>query len=154
MQSIPVLFLMVGLPGSGKTTRAKEIETEYNALKLTPDDWIIEKYDNNLSPEEHDKVRAEIEKQMWEMAQEKLKAGRNAILDFGFWSKSERDEKRQTAKKLGAKTKIIFLDASVDELWKRASVRPESQKGILHFTKADLEKWQKTFQKPDNEELI
>ena len=148
-----ILFLMVGLPGAGKTTKAKEIEVEHNALRLTPDDWIIEKYEDDLSQKEHDRIRADIEKQMWQMAQSELKAGRNAILDFGFWGKSERDEKRLAAKKLGAETKIIFLDAAVGELWKRASARPESQKGTLHFTKTDLEKYQKTFQPPTQEEL-
>ncbi len=39
-----VLFMMVGLPGSGKTTKAKELEAEYNALRLTPDEWILSLY--------------------------------------------------------------------------------------------------------------
>ena len=30
------LFLMVGLPGSGKTTRAKELERETGAIRFTP----------------------------------------------------------------------------------------------------------------------
>lgn len=149
------LYLMVGLPGAGKTTKAKEIEKNESAVRFTPDELIIEKYGNNLSPEEHKKVRDEIEKDMWSTAQEELKAGRNAILDFGFWSKTERDEKRKAAEKLGAKTKIIFLDAGIDELWKRSKDRPETQAGkALHFTKNDLEKWNKTFQRPTPKELI
>jgi predicted kinase len=32
---------MVGLPASGKTTQAKEIERECNALRLTPNEWMI-----------------------------------------------------------------------------------------------------------------
>lgn len=32
------LFLMVGLPGSGKTTRAKELERETGAIRFTPDE--------------------------------------------------------------------------------------------------------------------
>jgi predicted kinase len=31
----PTLFVMVGLPASGKTTRAKEIEEAWDALRLT-----------------------------------------------------------------------------------------------------------------------
>ncbi len=37
----PTLFVMVGLPASGKTTRAKEIEETWQALRLTPDEWMI-----------------------------------------------------------------------------------------------------------------
>jgi predicted kinase len=37
----PRLFLMCGLPGAGKTTRAKELEKEHHAVRLTPDDWLL-----------------------------------------------------------------------------------------------------------------
>jgi hypothetical protein len=37
----PTLFLMVGLPGSGKTFRARELAEERGALRLTSDDWAL-----------------------------------------------------------------------------------------------------------------
>ena len=33
----PTFFLMVGLPASGKTVRARELAAEHGALQLTPD---------------------------------------------------------------------------------------------------------------------
>jgi hypothetical protein len=33
------LYLVVGLPGAGKTTRARELEATLPALRLTPDEW-------------------------------------------------------------------------------------------------------------------
>ena len=36
-----VLFLVVGLPAAGKTTRAREIERDHRALRLSPDEWMI-----------------------------------------------------------------------------------------------------------------
>jgi hypothetical protein len=41
------LFLMVGLPGAGKTTRASELAAAYRALRLTPDEWMICLYDGS-----------------------------------------------------------------------------------------------------------
>ncbi|MDQ1743803.1 MAG: hypothetical protein QOE23_2142, partial [Pseudonocardiales bacterium] len=35
------IHLIVGLPGAGKTTRAKELEASESALRLTPDDWQL-----------------------------------------------------------------------------------------------------------------
>jgi AAA domain len=35
------MLLMVGLPGAGKTTRAKELAAANQALRLTPDHWMI-----------------------------------------------------------------------------------------------------------------
>ena len=36
-----MMLLMVGLPGAGKTTRAKEFAAVHRALRLTPDHWMI-----------------------------------------------------------------------------------------------------------------
>jgi predicted kinase len=38
---VAALFLIVGLPGAGKTTRARELAAEHRALRLTPDEWMI-----------------------------------------------------------------------------------------------------------------
>lgn len=38
--SDPILFLTVGLPGTGKTTVARRLEAENAALRLTKDEWI------------------------------------------------------------------------------------------------------------------
>ncbi len=35
------VYLIVGLPGAGKTTRAKELEISASALRLTPDEWQL-----------------------------------------------------------------------------------------------------------------
>jgi predicted kinase len=35
------VFLIVGLPGAGKTRRARELAAEHRALRLTPDEWMI-----------------------------------------------------------------------------------------------------------------
>ena len=40
VDSRPTLFLTVGLPGVGKTTRAKELASSHRVLRLTPDEWM------------------------------------------------------------------------------------------------------------------
>lgn len=149
----PTLYMMVGLPGSGKTTKAKEIETEQNATRLTPDDLIIERYGQNLNRSQTDELRDPIEKEQWQTAKEMLLSGHNVILDFGFWSKTERDKFRKEAETLGSAVKIIFLDVDTDELWRRISDRPESQKGTLKISREELEAWTKMFEPPAEDEL-
>ena len=39
------VYLIVGLPGAGKTTRARELEAERAALRLTPDEWQMAVFD-------------------------------------------------------------------------------------------------------------
>lgn len=36
----PTLFLMVGLPATGKTTAARRLEVDRRALRLTKDEWM------------------------------------------------------------------------------------------------------------------
>jgi predicted kinase len=44
------LLLTVGLPGAGKTTRARQLATEFNALRLTPDEWMIPLFGDDWRP--------------------------------------------------------------------------------------------------------
>ena len=46
----PTLFLTVGLPCTGKTTAARRIEIERNALRLTKDEWVKALYGNENPP--------------------------------------------------------------------------------------------------------
>ena len=41
MAETPTLHLTVGLPGVGKTTLAREIAHEDNAVRFSPDEWMI-----------------------------------------------------------------------------------------------------------------
>src|SRR6476646_8046024 len=43
------MFLMVGLPGAGKTTRAKELAVVHRALRLTPDHWMIPLFGDSMA---------------------------------------------------------------------------------------------------------
>jgi hypothetical protein len=36
-----IVYLIVGLPGARKATRAKELEISASSLRLTPDEWQI-----------------------------------------------------------------------------------------------------------------
>ena len=91
------LFLMVGLPGSGKTTRAKELERETGAIRFTPDEWHLflfgddfhDPQEHELHNQRHDKVEA----LMWQVGKRLLAQGVSVILDFGFWAKEQREEK-------------------------------------------------------------
>jgi len=40
MKEPATLYLLVGLPGAGKTTKARRLEVEVPALRFTPDEWL------------------------------------------------------------------------------------------------------------------
>ena len=148
------LYLMVGLPCSGKTTRAKELENEVLALRLTPDEWHVNLFGNDVYDLEHDKRHGLIEAMLWQIAARALSLGTNVILDFGFWAKEEREDYRSRAKELGARSEVVFMDVDAEELMKRVRVRNENLTDTIHYIPENMMKsWIGFFQKPDRDEL-
>jgi predicted kinase len=103
------LHLLCGLPGSGKTTLAKELEKQYAALRLTSDEWMERIVGDGFNDEKKDVI----EQIQAEVARRVLELGIDVILDFGVWSRKERDALRAEAKEVGAKTKLYFLDVPI-----------------------------------------
>lgn len=148
------LYLMVGLPCAGKTSRAKELEDKLGALRLTPDEWHVGLFGHDIDDPEHDKRHGIIEERLWEIAIRALSLGTNVILDFGFWSKEEREFFRSQAKKIGARSEIIFMDVGTEELMKRVRIRNENLTDSIHYIPEDMMiSWIELFQKPDSDEL-
>jgi predicted kinase len=149
------LFLMVGLPGAGKTTLARQLEVEHKALRLTPDEWIPILYGDELDQATLDGVRDPVENMQWQVAARALQLGVNVILDFGFWGRGERDEYRARAAALGAQSKICFLDVSHAELSARLVARNANlPSGTFHVSQEQLDLWDGWFERPLREELL
>lgn len=148
------LFLMCGLPGSGKTTLAQRIERERDALRLTPDEWIARLYGTQLTPPALDWCRDPVEAIQWEVAESALRLGVNVVLDFGFWSRAEREEFRARAAALGAGSEIYFLDLPRAELSARIEARnADPLPSTFRVTEAQLDAWWKVFEPPTADEL-
>lgn len=155
------LHLMVGLPCSGKTTLARELETKYSALRLTTDAWHIrlfgsDYWDGMTEADEavHNSRHASVEAIMWDVAARVLVLGVDVILDFGCWARSERDELRARAEDLGAEFKIHFTDAPDDVLLQRLRARNAmGTEGAFFIPEAKLRQWLRMFEPPSVEEL-
>ena len=148
------LHLMVGLPCSGKTTLAQKLEHELPALRLTPDEWQIRLFGQDAEEPEHDARHSLIEALLWNIASRALELGTNAILDFGFWAREEREDYRSRAKHLGATSEVHYLDVSEDELLRRLEERNSRppQESFLISEEA-MKPWIAFFQKPTPDEL-
>ena len=144
------LILMCGLPGAGKTTLAKRLERERDALRLTPDDWILA-----LGIDPYDEPqRAVVEQLQWDVAMRALELGTSVILDFGFWSRRERDDFRVRASALGVGFEIHFVDASRDELLARLQARnATSVPGDVLVDAEALDRYTSWFEPPAPDEF-
>lgn len=152
---MPTLYLMCGLPGSGKTTLAKQIEQKAAALRLTGDEWMHNLYPGISTPEaETGPCRGRVESVQWRIAVRALQLGCNVVVDWGIWSKDERDHCRSVARELGVRVVLCLLDPPVDELWTRLARRNAHQpEGTFNIPKAALLRWSERFERPTAEEL-
>ena len=145
---------MIGLPCSGKTTLARQLEDEYSALRLTPDEWHTRLFGQDASEAEHDARHTLIEAMLWDIAARALALNVNVILDFGFWAKVEREDYRARATQLGAGSEIHFLNVSDAELLERLRQRnAQLPAGAFYIPEASLKEWIKFFQPPGPDEL-
>lgn len=155
------LHLMVGLPGSGKTTLARALEARYSALRLTVDAWHVRLFGNDVHDHSddadfavHNARHQAIEALLWETAARVLVLGPDVILDFGFWTRRERDEFRERARELGAGFEIHFTEVSEEVLLKRIRERnTQLPPGTFHIPEIKLKEWIELFEPPSADEL-
>ena len=154
-RTMATLHLMVGLPCSGKTTLAKKLEIEQNALRLTVDEWHVPLFGQDARDPRHDGRHSQIEAMLWDVARRALELGVNVVLDFGLWAREEREDFRLRAKQLGASSEVHFLDASTDELLRRLAIRnaQPSQKAF-HISEEQMVPWIAFFQRPTPDEQV
>ena len=142
----PRLIIVCGLPGSGKTTVARKLETRLRGIRFAPDEWM-DALAINLWDEEK---RARIEALQWKLAQELLALGLTVIIEWGTWGKSERDTLRLGARALGAAVELHYLSAAEDILFERIQTRGMESPPIERDA---LSMWLKNFQAPTPEEM-
>lgn len=147
----PTLHLLVGLPGAGKSTLARQLEQDLPALRLTPDEWMMPLFGAG----ESENKRAVLEHELlWGVAARALQLGLNVVLDFGFWSQAERDMYRARATALGVGVQVHLLDPPLDVLWQRLEQRNANlPPATFPVTRSELELWNGWFQRPDAAEL-
>ena len=140
------LIIVCGLPGSGKTTVAKVLESRLRAVRFCPDEWM-----DALSLDIYDEERrAKVEALQWKLGQELLALGLTVIIEWGTWGRSERDTLRLGARALGAAVELHYLSAAPDVLFDRIQRRGLEKPPIERDA---LSRWAEIFQAPTPEEM-
>lgn len=146
----PTLFLTVGLPCSGKTTAARRIEIEHEALRLTKDEWVKALYGDDNPPLAGDVI----EGRLIEIGLRALELGNNVVIDYGLWSRDERSALRQAAADRGAAVELRYFDLTPAEQRRRLDQRhAEAPHTTWPMSDEELAGWAAQFEIPTRGEL-
>lgn len=112
-------------------------------------------YPGISTPEaENGPCRRRVESLQWQIALRAIMVQCNVVVDWGVWSRAERDASRDEARAYGARVVLCFRDVPFEELWNRLSRRnAELPGGTFHIARADLLRWSKLFEPPSVEEM-
>ena len=150
-----IVYLLCGLPGSGKTTYAKKIVDEQGALSLSIDDEMIKRYGVagiDYPTEKRNEYKTSVMEIIKSKIVEDIRNGQSVVLDFGVRKKMDREYFRDLGESNGAEMQLIYLKASRALLLERLNRRADIEKGNNFIVTPDmLDERIAIFEEPNNE---
>ncbi len=152
-ESRPIVFLLCGLPGSGKTTYAKELE-KIGVIRLSLDEELFKLFGRQFSPDQYTELEAKTKRYLLEQLDVCLNDHKSVVLDWGFWRKDEREEIKTFVSNKGGKAKLVYFKRSLDVFAKGIENRNlyDNHKITIEM----LKKFVTQFEEPrgENEEIM
>ncbi len=110
------VFLICGKICCGKTTYAKKLCTQNNAVLLSVDEITLALFGQHCG-DKHDEYVERTEKYLLNKSLELIQKDINVVLDWGFWTKAERLAVKEFYEFRGIECELHYIDIS-DETWK------------------------------------
>ncbi|WP_376093513.1 AAA family ATPase [Roseomonas sp. CCTCC AB2023176] len=115
--------LIFGHVGTGKTTFARRLERELPGICFSHDAWMTRLHGSD-PPADTFRERAQVVSVLMEEVWTRcLFLGLDVVLDFGFWTRRERDATREVVRRLGAASVLYRLACPETEAWARVEGR-------------------------------
>src|ERR1039457_3524046 len=109
MKRKPIVYLICGFIGAGKSTFAKKLEEKTGAVKITKDEWSVRLIGNDPTIDGYAEWDTKIIGLSRDVAFYLAEKGIDVIIDEGFWAKEERDELKRRIDEIGAKVVMYYV---------------------------------------------
>lgn len=121
---------------------------------LNADEWVCRLYGDEAEAAARDDRKRLVEQVQWEVVERLLTNGVSVILDWGVWTRAERDHYRDRARDLGASVQTVFVDAPIETLHQRIARRNlDLPPGTFNISAEELDAWAALFERPTPDEL-
>ena len=145
-----VVHLLCGLPGCGKTTYARRLASDGKVVVLGHDERMLAQHGSNPPEADFARLAAEISEEVWREAAAHLAAGRDVILDWGFWTRAERTEAKARVAALGAACRLHWVHCPDDVARARTLRRSAERSGqVLAINAEAWDLFQRRFEPPE-----
>jgi predicted kinase len=136
---MPAAHLIHGFLGVGKTTLARQLEQEIPAIRFSHDEWMTRLYGDDPPVEQFSDFYARVSEQLEEVWPRCLELGLDVVLDFGCWTRRERDAFRAKIAAVGAQARLYRVTCSEEEAWRRIEKRNTDLRGSLYIARTTFE---------------
>src|SRR5919202_221440 len=123
MKRKPIVYLICGFIGAGKSTFAKNLEEKTGAVRITKDEWSIRLIGNDSTINGYTEWDSKITGLSRDVAFYLAKKGIDVIMDEGFWEKETRDEMRRIIDAIGANAVMYYVETPIETIRERVEER-------------------------------
>jgi predicted kinase len=155
----PVVYLLCGLTGSGKTTYAKRLEAA-GAVRLTVDEEVYARhgrYGVDYPTSEYFERERPVVEDLRGRLVELVESGRDVVFDHGMWRRDDRNAYKQLVEGHGGRWRLLYFKVDPEVLLQRLAERNRrSDANAMPLLPRDLEDFIARFEEPmdEGEELV
>ncbi|GGH19909.1 hypothetical protein GCM10008013_16920 [Paenibacillus segetis] len=153
--SVPLVAMMCGVAGSGKTTFAQRLEKRgFVRLSIDEEIWATHgRYGIDYPIEMYEQLKVEAELKLRNELVNLLNEKRHVVIDFSFWQRKKRNEYKKLIEDGGGLWKLIYLKVHPNVLRERLRIRSQRFDANAAFTITEeiLSSFLKGFETPSGE---
>jgi predicted kinase len=155
----PVVYLLCGLTGSGKTTYAKRLEAA-GAVRLTVDEEVHARhgrYGVDYPTSEYFERERPVVEELRGRLVELVESGRDVVFDHGMWRRDDRNAYKRLVEGHGGRWRLLYFKVDPEVLLQRLTDRNRrSDANAMPLLPTDLKDFIARFEEPmdEGEELV
>lgn len=151
----PNVHLMLGLPGSGKTTLSVKLSEQLDLPRFSLDEEYFSVVPNNQQSERDFSVEAQVEKGIKDRVSVLLANSTSVVLDFCPWLVAQRRSYYSFISSHGGIPQVHYLPVERDELIRRLEIRNSLKDERYQYMSAEmLDEFYMRFDAPAEEEAM